>query len=128
MRVVKILVFAVFVLMLVVLAATVSVQAKENSLGVADVSKIVFVSPVRVADVLLPAGEYEVRHSMQGDSHLMVFKQLNKAKPIEATVNCHLVPLDRKADHTETTYILNASEERVLQKLIFRGDRAEHVF
>jgi hypothetical protein len=128
MRIMKIFVFVLFVLTLLVLAATVSVQAKENKFGVADVSKIIFVSPVRIADVLLPAGEYEVRHTMQGESHIMIFKQLGTAKPVQASVNCRLAPLEKKAERTETIYVLNASAERVLQRLVFRGDLAEHVF
>jgi hypothetical protein len=43
-------------------------------------------------------------------------------------VKCTLVPLPQKAAADQTIYQLNASNERVLQELVFRGDSAKHVF
>ncbi len=40
----------------------------------------------------------------------------------------HLVPLQKQAKRTETSYVLNAANERVLRALIFKGDSAQHVF
>jgi hypothetical protein len=65
---------------------------------------------------------------MQGEDHIMVFQQLNVAKPVQAQVKCTLVPLQKRADRTEKTYILNDSNQQVLQQLVFRGDTAKHVF
>jgi hypothetical protein len=124
MRFMKVLsVVTMFVLGLSVLAS-----AGVNSFGVADSQKITFTAPIQVGDQLLPSGEYQVLHSMVGDKHIMVFKQLNTKRPAEARVQCQLVPLENKAQRTETRYELNASNQRVLQSLTFKGDSAQHVF
>jgi hypothetical protein len=41
---------------------------------------------------------------------------------------CQLVQLGKKADKTSTVYQVNAANERVLQELVFAGDRSKHVF
>ncbi len=111
-----------------VLGTSLLLSAGQNQFGVMDTRQITFDSPMRVGDVVLPSGEYQVLHTMQGDTHVMEFKQLRTKKPAEAKIKCQLVALNTKADKTEKTYILNASNERVLQTLVFRGDKAKHVF
>jgi hypothetical protein len=102
------------------------VMAAEN-LGIRDVSRITFAVPMRVGTALLPAGDYTVRHTMEGQEHIMVFQSVRGKGP-EVKVKCTLVPLGQKADQTQTIYTLNAANERVLQELIIRGDTAKHVF
>jgi len=111
------------------LAATLvlSAAAEEKNLGIRDVSRVTFVAPMRVGTVLLPAGDYLVRHTMEGQDHIMVFQAVRGKTP-EVKVKCTLVPLTQKASRTETIYQLNAANERVLQELVFRGDTAKHVF
>lgn len=103
-------------------------SAGTNKYGVADLRKVTLSAPTRVGDVLLPQGEYEVRHVMEANNHVMVFKQLGARNAIEARVKCNLVPLKQKAGRDELVYVLNAAQERVLQTLRFNGDSAEHVF
>jgi hypothetical protein len=103
-------------------------QAGTNKYGVADVRKVTLTAPTRVGDVLLPQGDYEVRHVMEAENHMMVFKQLGTNKPAEARVKCNLVALKEKADQTQMIYESNGANERVLRTLRFRGDLAEHVF
>ncbi len=105
-----------------------AVAAAENQLGIQDSYTVNFSEKVRVADTLLPSGNYEIRHVMEGSNHIMVFTQLGTKKPVEVRAKCTLVPLAEKADKSEKTYTLNAANERVLQELIFKGDRAKHVF
>ena len=62
MRSLKGLSIFVCVLMTVALAV-----AGTNSMGVRDVSHVTFVAPVRVGTVVLPAGDYAVRHTMEGE-------------------------------------------------------------
>lgn len=100
----------------------------ENQLGIADSYRISFSEKVRVADTLLPKGNYEVRHVMEGQDHIMVFRQLGTKKPVEVRAKCTLVPLSVKADDDQKVYILNAANERVLHELVFKGDHAKHVF
>jgi hypothetical protein len=124
MRFLKVLV----VIAVCVLGTSLILSAGQNKYGVADTRQVTFENPMRVGDVLLPKGEYQVQHTMEGENHIMVFKQLRVSKPAEAHIKCQLVPLTAKADTTQKVYVLNASNERVLQALIFRGDTAKHVF
>jgi len=110
-----------------VLALASMAVAGPNSMGIRDVSKVTFVAPIRVGTALLPAGDYVVRHTMEGQDHIMVF-QLAKGKTPDVKVKCTLVPLPQVAQQSQTIYSLTAGNERVLQELIFRGDKAKHVF
>jgi len=105
-----------------------AVSAAENQMGIQDRYTVNFSEKVRVADTVLPSGDYEIRHVMEGSDHIMVFTQLGTKKPVEVRAKCTLVPLSVKADKNEKAYTLNAANERVLQELTFKGDRAKHVF
>ena len=102
--------------------------AGQDQMGVADVYKVTFSEKVRVADTLLPSGNYEIRHVMEGADHIMVFRQLGVKKPMEVRAKCTLVPLPEKAADSQKIYEMNAANERVLHELIFKGDRSKHVF
>ena len=105
-----------------------AVSAAENQLGIRDNYQVNFSEKVRVADTLLPKGNYEIRHVMEGSDHIMVFRQLGTKKPIEVRAKCTLVPLSAKADKDQKIYVLNAANERVLHELVFKGDLASHMF
>lgn len=100
--------------------------AGTNSMGVRDVSHVTFVAPMHVGTVVLPAGDYVVRHTMEGSTHVMIFQRAQSKD--EFKVTCTLVPLSQKAPENQTIYELNAANERVLQSLVFKGDSAKHVF
>jgi hypothetical protein len=102
--------------------------AEQNKFGIADTYKIAFAAPTRVGPVLLPQGTYQVLHTMDGQDHIMVFKQLSTKKPAEARAKCQIVPLPKKAARDEQEFVINASNERVLRTLVFKGDSAQHVF
>jgi len=124
MRLMKIMsVVAVCVLGLSVLAS-----AGQNQMGIADTRQIRFDNPIWVGGTLLPSGDYQVLHTMQGDTHIMVFQQKTARNPVEVRVKCTLVQLQAKASHTETAYTFNDKNERVLQALVFKGDSARHQF
>jgi len=116
------------VLGICVLGLSLIAIAKQNQFGVSDSRNIEITAPTRVGDVLLPQGNYRVSHTMEAQNHIMVFKQLNAKNPAEARVKCQLVPLPQKAVRDELTFLINASNERVLHTLIFKGDSAQHVF
>ncbi|MGD0470125.1 MAG: hypothetical protein ABSA54_17235 [Terriglobales bacterium] len=105
-----------------------AVSAAENQLGIRDNYQVNFSEKVRVADTLLPKGNYEIRHVMEGSDHIMVFRQLGTKKPIEVRAKCTLVPLGAKATRDEKIFTLNAANERVLHELVFKGDLASHMF
>ncbi|MGC2197431.1 MAG: hypothetical protein WA628_22345 [Terriglobales bacterium] len=114
--------FVVCVLMLTVVASA------GDKLGIANNQTINFTGNVRIGDVLLPPGDYEVRHQMEGQNHVMIFHKLGTRKPVEARVKCSLVPLPEKSNQTAKTFVVNAANEQVLQGIVFRGDSAKHVF
>jgi hypothetical protein len=123
MQTLKALVLVVVCLLMVAVVAS----AGEN-MGVANSQRISFTGNVRIGDVLLPQGDYEIKHVMEGENHIMAFKKLGGGKTVEARVKCSLVPLTEKSKTTEKKYTLNAANEQVLQELVFRGDSAKHVF
>jgi hypothetical protein len=115
-------------IMLFVVALASIAMAGPNSMGIQDVSKVTFVAPIRVGSTLLPAGDYVVRHTMEGQEHIMVFQAEKGSKIPDVKVKCTLVRLAQKADHNQTVYSLDANNVRTLQELVFRGDTAKHVF
>jgi hypothetical protein len=100
--------------------------AKENKMGIHEVSNVTFDSPVRIGTALLPAGKYVVRHTMEGEAHVMVFQREHEKDQFR--VKCSWVALPKKAARDEASYKVNANNERVLQELIFSGDTSKHVF
>ena len=110
-----------------VLGLSLLAEAK-NQFGVADSRSLTLTAPTLVGEVLLPAGDYKVTHTMEGANHIMVFKQMNTTKPAEARVKCQLVPLAKKATRDEVSFRLNAANQRTLHSMIFKGDTAQHVF
>lgn len=100
--------------------------ATDKKMGVADLRQITFHDPVRIGSNLLKPGDYSVRHTMEGEDHVMVFTLVTAKEGVK--VKCHLVPLPKKADQSHAIYETNAGQEKVLRELIFRGDTAKHVF
>ena len=100
--------------------------ASENKLGIHEVSRITFSEPVRIGSDVLPSGEYIVRHTMQGEDHIMAFERVGRKQTFR--VKCTLVPLAAKADKDEVIYELTSGKEKVLHEMIVRGDTAKHVF
>ena len=110
------------------LLGTVVAAQQQNKLGAADKYQVAFSSPTRVGNVLLPKGAYQIVHTMEGDTHIMVFTQEGVKNPVETRAECSLVPLQEKATQTQTVYGLNANNEHVLLELVFKGETAKHVF
>ena len=82
-----------------VLCTAALMQAKTNSMGIAEKQTITFHAPTVVGGTLLPAGNYTVLHEMDGTEHIMVFKQVGGKTEVKA--KCNLVPLPEKAAQTE---------------------------
>jgi len=97
-----------------VLALGLMAVAGENRVGFQDVGQVAFTAPVRVGTALLPPGLYQVRHIMEGETHILTFRAVGSRGP-EVRVKCTLVQLGQKAEQTRTVYALNAANERVLQ-------------
>ncbi len=93
--------FVITMTIVLILCTAALVQASDNSLGIANKQTIVFSSPTLVGGTLLPAGEYQVLHQMNGTEHIMVFKGVAGTKG-EAKAKCTLVPLGEKASQDRT--------------------------
>jgi hypothetical protein len=102
--------------------------AGQNQFGTANTYQVSFAEKVRIADTLVPQGNYEIRHVMEGENHIMVFRQVGVRKPIEVRAKCTLIALPQAAKDSQKIYIVNAANELVLHEMIFKGDRAKHVF
>jgi len=117
---------AVLAAVVMMFAYSMTLAAKNNAMGIADKQTINFTAPTLVGGTLLPAGNYTVTHEMNGQTHVMIFKQIGGQKA-EAKTNCNLVPLKAKAEHTEQEFTTNAKNEHVLKQMTFAGDQATHV-
>jgi hypothetical protein len=110
---------------MVVLCVSVVLAAKDNPMGVAAKQTLSFSEPTVVGGMLLPAGDYTVTHEMQGQTHIMIFKQVDGKAEVKTT--CTLVPLNAKAQRSEQRFTENAKNQKVLVEMTFRGDTAKHV-
>ena len=111
--------------LMVTLCVSVILAAKDNPMGVAPKQTLILYGPAVIGGTLVPAGDYTVTHEMQGQTHIMIFKQVNGKVEVKAT--CTLVPLTAKAQRTEQTFVANAMNQNVLVEMTFRGDTAKHV-
>lgn len=114
-------------LVLVLLGFVGIAGARNKATGIKDSYYVTFDASIHIGSTVLPAGDYTVQHVMDGQDHFMVFRDVHGKNP-DVKVKCTLVPLAQKAKNTTTSYVLNAQNERVLQTLIFSGDKAKHVF
>lgn len=117
---------AIIVVLAMIVALACTAIAKDNSMGIAQKHTISFSAPTIVGGTVLPAGNYSVTHEMNGQTHVMIFKEIGGTKA-EAKTNCNLVPLKDKAEQTQMLYTTNAKNEHVLQQMTFEGDKATHV-
>ena len=111
-----------------VLGLAVLATAANNKFGVADVHRVNFVKSIRVGDTVLPQGEYDIKHVMEAENHIMVFHRIGGGKTADVRVKCTLLPLPQKATQTLKSYVRNDANEQVLQELVFAGETAKHVF
>lgn len=95
----------------------------EGPVGFKGTRTVVLSEQAKVGTQVLPAGQYRVTHAMEGSEHIMVFKQGKQ----EYRVKCTMEPLSAKADADQFWFDTDASGERVLQSMVFRGDTVRHV-
>jgi hypothetical protein len=98
-----------------------------NQFGIAESRPVTFYDTVRVGNTLLPPGDYVVTHQMKGDEHIMLFTKTGR-KPVSVSLKCALKPLSAPAPQSQVEYKLNAANEHVITRMVFKGDRAEHLF
>ena len=111
--------------LMMMLCVSVMLVAKDNPMGVAEKQTLKLYDPTVIGGTLVPAGSYTVTHEMQGQTHIMIFKQVGGQVEVKAT--CTLVPLNAKATRTEQRFAENAKNQKVLVEMTFKGDTAKHV-
>lgn len=116
----RVLVLGIIALLAVSLAA---VAADTSAMGVGKTQSITFSDNVKVGSTVLKAGEYRVKHEMDGSNHMLVFRASNGKEA--ARVPCTMVELPKKADQTLIMFD-NASGEKSLSSIIFRNDNYKH--
>ena len=118
-----------FVVLFALCVSGLLMAADLNKFGVADQRTVTFYDPVKIADTVVPPGDYKVLHTMEGDNHIMVFQQQNVSKKAQANVKvkCTLKPLDKAAGQNLIGY-KNEGSTRALNFLQFKGDKAVHQF
>lgn len=121
----KIAIISVLLLCCGAFAFAADTNAKD--MGVGKTQTINFITDVKVADKVLPAGEYRVQHVMEGDNHIMVFRSLANNSE-QARVKCNMVELKTKAGQTSSEILKNPNGDRVVTAITFAGTRYKHQF
>ena len=111
--------------LMVVLGVSVLLAAKDNPMGMAPKQTLTFSGANRRRRRPATGGRLHVTHEMQGQTHIMIFKQVDGNAEVKTT--CTLVPLNAKAQRTEQRFTEDAKNQRVLVEMTFRGDTATHV-
>lgn len=111
------------VCVMVVLGLTVAVSAQS---GIEKTQRATFDEAIKVQGQVVPAGHYTIDHVMEGQKHVMVFKQVGGAHQ-EFRFACNVVQLPSKAKQSTRLYD-TATGSKVLKAMTFAGDNYEHVF
>lgn len=98
--------------------------------------EIPFNSPVRVGDVLLKPGTYQIQHVMDGENHVITFRRISRdpyrgeslAGNEAARVTCRTEPLGEKARHDGIRLGTNAAGEKTVEEVHVKGENVGHVF
>ena len=90
--------------------------------------RVTFAEPVWVGGVLLPAGDYDIRHFETDGRQAMEFTQRQGRSVARARATCIEVKLETALPHTLVGYRMNEQGQRVLTQLVFGGESVEHRF
>lgn len=93
-------------------------------------------SPVRVGDKLLKPGRYEVRHLIEGDNHLIVFRKVKlgyrnnfgeqKLGDEVARVTSKIIFADKKIGDIKFVAGKNSAGERTITEVVIKGEKIKH--
>lgn len=107
-------------------------QGKEQVIKVGRNGNITLSQDSMVGDVKLPAGDYQVKHRVEGSDHLIHFKQLYshktggvKAHPGE--IKCKLEPLNEKVAQT-AVFLSKEDGTMRITRIEISGENVAHLF
>ncbi|HEY2931964.1 MAG TPA: hypothetical protein VGK99_09460 [Acidobacteriota bacterium] len=110
---------------------------RPGTVRVGNKGEITFSSPVRVGEVLLQPGLYQLQHKSVGESHSIIFKPIVERrhagweKPTDKEITrlkCHVQPLEIKAKATEVRFGTNPAKETTIEEVMIQGENVKHVF
>ncbi len=86
-----------------------------------------FYESVHAGTVAIPAGDYRVQHEMDGSKHIMVFTRIGKWSE-HYRVECTMVTMEQKASSDALAIRPDASGQKNLLSMVFKGEDIRHVF
>lgn len=113
-------------------------SAQEQVLKAGKKGEVHFTSSVRVGDVLLKRGMYQVQHTVEGENHVIVFKEVSMPAGYKmggtwvgkevARLNCKVEATDKSVSNTKVYLRTNASGEKEIEKIQVAGEKVFHIF
>ena len=85
---------------------------------------VIIYSDTKIGDTVLPKGEYEVKHVLEGTDNVLVFTSGRK----DYRFKCQLKPTTDKVDAVALQFHNNPDGSRSLVSVTFPGDASAHVF
>ena len=93
--------------------------------------------PVWVGNVRLKDRMYHVKHVIEGDKHVLVFKSVTlragyqegfmwEGKEV-VRVECRVEPVTKSVSNTKVSFGKNAAGERVIEEIHIAGEKVKHV-
>jgi hypothetical protein len=95
-----------------------------------------FSEPVWAGNDRLKSGMYHVKHVMDGNKHLIVFKPVTmpagKGFPMweekeVVRLECQVEPVEKSTSNTKVRFGRNAAGERVIEEIQIAGEKFRHV-
>lgn len=115
-----------FVLIFAVVVFTKMYVALEQPPGTITTHTLSFPSPVRVANLILPAADYRVKYIAESNRDFGLFIPASDANAYQGLSRLELLPV--RADKTEQQYELDPSGNERLVALTWEGESFKHVF
>ncbi len=96
-----------------------------------------FTKVIKVGEVALQPGMYQVQHVTEGTNHIIVFKEVAMAAGYKmgntpvgkevARVQCTVEPVNKKMSNTKITLRTNAAGEKEVAEVQVAGERFKHL-
>lgn len=96
-----------------------------------------FTTAVKAGDALLKPGMYQVQHVVEGDDHVIVFKEMEMPAAYRmsntpvgkevARIKCKVEPVDKKAGNTKITLQANDKGEKEITEVQVAGEAFKHL-
>jgi hypothetical protein len=118
MRKIAIVLLGIFLLTVMVSAEQPMVNWKSKEVKLS--------AETHVGAIVLPAGEYRVKHEMEASNHIMVFT-LQGRETKSFRIPCTLTPRETKAQRDEQ-HFRTENNQKVMTSMVFAGDNVTHTF